>query len=37
VPPVGLVGQIDQNSDGTGEIFNDYINNKAKVFAHAEG
>ena len=32
------VGEVDPNSDGTGEIFNNYSNNKAKgIFAHAEG
>ena len=32
------VGKIDPNSPGTGEIFNDYTNNKAiGNFAHAEG
>lgn len=32
------VGKIDPNSDGTGEVFNDYTNNKATgVCAHAEG
>ena len=32
------VGKIDATSDGTGEIFNDYTNNKATGdFAHAEG
>lgn len=34
----GGVGKVDPNSDGTGEIFNDYTNNKATgKFAHAEG
>lgn len=32
------VGKVDSNSDGTGEIFNNYTNNKATgKFAHAEG
>lgn len=32
------VGKVDQNSGGTGEIFNDYINNKATgQYSHAEG
>lgn len=31
------VGKIDQNSDGTGEIFNDYDNNYATgIYSHAE-
>lgn len=34
----GGVGKIDPNSNGTGEIFNDYENNKATgKYSHAEG
>lgn len=34
----GGVGKVDSESDGTGEIFNDYTNNKATgINAHAEG
>ena len=37
-PKATGVGKIDPNSDGTGEIFNDYVNNKAKGGnSHAEG
>ena len=33
-----LVGKVDPNSDGTGELFNDYSNNKASgSYSHAEG
>lgn len=32
------VGKVDPNSDGTGEVFNDYTNNVATgSYAHAEG
>ena len=32
------VGKVDSNSDGTGEIFNDYENNQASGnYSHAEG
>lgn len=32
------IGKIDPNSNGTGEIFNDYANNKATgIYSHAEG
>lgn len=32
------VGKVDPNSDGTGEIFNDYSNNEATgQYSHAEG
>ena len=38
LPKVTGVGKIDSESDGTGEIFNDYINNHAVGrYAHAEG
>ena len=34
----GGVGKVDPNSDGTGEIFNDYIHNVATGdYSHAEG
>ena len=37
-PKATGVGKIDPNSGGTGEIFNDYVNNKAKGGnSHAEG
>lgn len=33
-----LVGKVDSNSDGTGEIFNDYTNNQATgKYSHSEG
>lgn len=33
-----VVGKVDPNSDGTGEIFNDYENNKATgKYSHVEG
>ena len=32
------VGKVDSNSDGTGEIFNNYENNQASGnYSHAEG
>lgn len=38
LPKATGVGKIDPNSDGTGEVFNDYTNNKASGrYAHAEG
>ena len=38
LPKATGVGKIDPSSDGTGEVFNDYTNNKAtNSFAHAEG
>lgn len=38
LPKATGVGKIGSSSDGTGEIFNDYINNKASgKYAHAEG
>lgn len=38
LPKATGVGRVDASSDGTGEVFNDYSNNKATGdYAHAEG